>query len=224
MPRRKVENKAPLIVETVEEEAQMVSAKDETAEDKSFWNEEKIEPKEESSSPAGVGIDDEPKEIEFLTGKQSSGSGKRLPLIIFILLVLLVFGGGSAWLLKQGTFGALAPTPTPEPTLTPTPTPAPILRSDLKVQVLNGSGVPGRAGKVEEFLKGLGYQVLDTGNAKAFSYKKTEIRVKDDKKDYLSLLTEDVSREYEVDEETKTLEEESEYDAVVIVGSQKAKE
>ena len=70
----------------------------------------------------------------------------------------------------------------------------------------------------KELLEGLGYKDIAIANADSFDFEKTEISIKEGKKDYLDMLTNDLSDCYRVLEETKTLDEESEFDAVVVIG------
>ncbi|MCA9372281.1 LytR C-terminal domain-containing protein [Candidatus Woesebacteria bacterium] len=76
-------------------------------------------------------------------------------------------------------------TPTPEPpTATPkppSPTPTPsITREEIRIKVLNGSGIAGRAAEVKSFLKEKGYVEILTGNADNFDFETTVVEVKDD--------------------------------------------
>ena len=120
----------------------------------------------------------------------------------------------------------VAPTPTPlvapsevTPTgeISPSPTPK-ISRADLKIKVLNGTGVPGAAGKVAELLEKFGWQGIKTGNADNFDYQKTVIQIKESKKEYFELLKKDLSSKYTLEEEPQTLSEDENFDAVIIVG------
>lgn len=112
-----------------------------------------------------------------------------------------------------------SPTPLPSPTETAEPSPEPELkREDLKLQVLNGRGVAGTASDAKEFLEGLGYKDVAVGNADSFDFEKTEVSIKEDKKDYLEMLTDDLSKEYVVSEDTETLDAESDFDAVITIG------
>lgn len=112
------------------------------------------------------------------------------------------------------------PTPTPTSTPTPTPTPAATMRGDITVQVLNGGGTPGSAGKAKAFLEKLGYTVENTGNTEEYTYKKTEIHVKSGKEAYLELLKTDVAAEYILGTSSADLSADSSYDAQVIVGKE----
>ncbi len=131
---------------------------------------------------------------------------------------LLLFGGK----LNLNVFsGWLAPTPTgtPTPTVVPTPTPASISRQELKIQVLNGGGVPGAAGKMKKLLESKGYQVVGTGNAKDYEYTETQIIVKPGFEAAIDLLKEDLL-DYTLGEASVTLDPDAEYDAEVIVGEE----
>lgn len=130
---------------------------------------------------------------------------------------LLLFGGKlslssfSSWLSPN-------PTSTPTPTIIPTPTVAPISRNELKVQVLNGAGVPGAAGLMKSLLESKGYEVVGTGNADNYDYSLTQIVVKPGKVAALELLKADLV-DYQLDEGVITLDPDREYDVEVIVGA-----
>lgn len=115
----------------------------------------------------------------------------------------------------------LVPEETVEQISTPTPTPTIILeRSDLKIEVLNGSGVPGTAAKAADFLEELGYQKPATGNADSYDYSSTIIKIKESKQDYLPILKEDLSEKYTLSEEVDTLDEDEDFDVVIIIGKE----
>lgn len=148
--------------------------------------------------------------------------GKRQNLgriIVFVIIGLLVVGGA---VFAFNRFRGASPTvsPSPSPFVTPeiSPSPEPELkREDLTLQVLNGSGTPGAAGTAREYLEGLGYNVAAVGNAETFDFQETLIRIKDRRRDYLELLRPDLEEEYEVGD-AETLDEDSEYDAVIVIG------
>jgi outer membrane biosynthesis protein TonB len=126
------------------------------------------------------------------------------------------------------------PTDTPEPTgktgSTPTKKPTPQVsvdpvdkttkldRSKLSVEIQNGSGQAGVAGKAADTLKNLGYSVGSTGNADNYDYQGVTISVKSSKSSYLPLLKSDLSSSYTVGSTSATLSNSSSSDAVVIVG------
>lgn len=117
-------------------------------------------------------------------------------------------------------------TPTPIATEIPidkeTPVPSSVgelKRDTLKIQVLNGSGTSGAAGKAKTYLEELGYQDVDTGNASSSDFSEMEISIKDSSKDYLDLITSDLSKSYKVASDSKTLVTTSKYDVVITLGS-----
>ncbi len=113
------------------------------------------------------------------------------------------------------------PTPTQDTQASATPTPMPLLdRQELKIKVLNGSGIPGVASEVADYLKELGYTQIETGNAQSFEFQKISISIKDSQKDYFNLLSNDLKKEYSIHEESgESLPENDQNDAVVIVGN-----
>lgn len=124
---------------------------------------------------------------------------------------------------KKVTPTTFAPTPSPGetaikiPEVTPTPK-TELKRSDLKIKVLNGTGVPGVAGKATEFLEKLGYEGVKTGNADSFDYEKTIVQIKESKKNYLGLIIDDLSKNYSLAESSKTLSEEEKFEVIIILG------
>jgi hypothetical protein len=112
---------------------------------------------------------------------KKSGNGKIIVLIVIILLIL----GGASWFLlsrKEETIEftneSVTPsiteeTPTPEETATPE-------RNTLKIQIQNGTGTPGDAGKLEKALKDLGFTETSTGNADNYDYDSAEVTFSED--------------------------------------------
>ncbi|MFA6017232.1 MAG: LytR C-terminal domain-containing protein [Patescibacteria group bacterium] len=79
------------------------------------------------------------------------------------------------FLTKRNTI-SVTPTATP-----PSPTPTPnFKKEDIKIKILNGSGVRGKATEVKEILRKKGYVEILTDNADNFDYVTTEIQVKKD--------------------------------------------
>ncbi len=124
------------------------------------------------------------------------------------------------------------PTPTEEKTPTPTPTPTKtssaavdsvdkatgLDRSTLKVAVENGSGETGVAKTASNFLSGLGYNVVSTGNAATEDFVNVTIQVKSTKSNFLTLLKKDLSANYTVGTTSSDLDAASSADALVIIG------
>ncbi|MCX7881127.1 MAG: LytR C-terminal domain-containing protein [Patescibacteria group bacterium] len=108
------------------------------------------------------------------------------------------------------------PSPTNRPSPTPTPSPS-FKKEELKIKVLNGSGVPGKAAEVKEILKEKNYQEILTGNAQNFDYQKTEIQIKKSKINALSLIKNDLKENLSSTKETFLSEDEA-ADIIIIVG------
>jgi len=81
-------------------------------------------------------------------------------------------------------------TPTVVP---PTPTPTPnFKKEEVKIKILNGSGVRGKATEIKEILRKKGYVEILTDNADNFDYKISEIQVKKDKKQLGEMMKNDL--------------------------------
>lgn len=109
-----------------------------------------------------------------------------------------------------------------QPTVEPIPTASPsanFKRDTLKLQVLNGSGVSGLAGKAKTYLESLGYKDVAIGNASVSNLTETIISVKESKKDLVENIRTDLAKNYKVAKETETLVATSKYDFVITLGS-----
>lgn len=129
-------------------------------------------------------------------------------------------------------FSGLSKLTTPVATATPVETSAPVAtatpvasqpktdvkRDTIKLQVLNGSGTAGFAGKAKTYLEGLGYVDVVAGNAPTSDFEDTVIAVKESKKDLLDIVKADLSKNYQVNNETEVLAASSKYDFVITLG------
>lgn len=101
-------------------------------------------------------------------------------LIGIAVVVIIIVGLGYFMFFRGGNKAAGEPTPTPAETVvesTPTAVPT-IAKKDIKIRVLNGSGVVGEAGRVKAMLEKAGFKVDSTDNADNYNYKDTEIKAK----------------------------------------------
>ncbi|OGV97358.1 hypothetical protein A2W24_06535 [Microgenomates group bacterium RBG_16_45_19] len=98
----------------------------------------------------------------------------------------------------------------------PTPSPAAADKSAITLEVFNGSGVSGLAGKSATTLEGLGYTIFSTGNADASDYATTEIYTNPDFTDTTVFLA-DLEAEFGSASISGTLED-STASARLIVG------
>ena len=103
---------------------------------------------------------------------------------------------------------------TEEPT--PTPEPTPIPKSDITIDVLNGSGISGLAGTTADTFKDLGYEILEIGNADSIEGNQIYINPDIDE-DLLSLLFEDLEDELDISSSSGELKD-STASAQIILG------
>lgn len=176
------------------------------------------------------------------TQNRRSGKNRKVLLLIALIIVLgLVAFGISKLIGNKGvdsTLNATSPTPTTTPTTTPTPTetngtptpttkltPTPtktavVATKNLSIQVLNGAGVVGAGKKAADFLTGLGYNVVSTGNADNFDYQQSVIQIKAGKASALSTLKKDLSANYTIGSTSTDLSASTSADAVFIIGKE----
>lgn len=134
--------------------------------------------------------------------EKSSNTGRKVLFLVVIMIIIAVIVLAGLYFLGQSrlknfSFAPARPTPTQAPvtpTTQPTPTPK-LLRKDLSITVLNGSGTKGAASVMADYLTGLGYTVAKTGNADSFDYTKTTVQVAKDKSQYLSMLKDDLAKQ-----------------------------
>jgi len=139
------------------------------------------------------------------------------------LLVGALVGGLITYFSGISKLQTVENSPTPvvsiEPKASPSASPsASIKRSEIKLQVLNGSGTSGFAGKAKTYLEGLGYKDVAVGNAVSSDFAETEIQIKDNVEEFLDTITTDLSKNYTVAKDTKTLTASSKYDVVITLG------
>jgi cytoskeletal protein RodZ len=178
----------------------------------------------------------------------NSETQKKPKKFVYLIILLVVLGGfflirnffGSN---KEKQTPETTPTPTeyqfptdtPVPSISPTaeiekPTVAPtksvnpvdqstgLDRSTLSVEVQNGSGEAGAAGKGAEALKSFGYKIASMGNADNFDYQNATVKVKSTKSNYLALLKKDLGFSYTVGSASADLSSSFSADALVIIG------
>lgn len=160
---------------------------------------------------------------EFGLVDRKSNKGKNILLFIVVFLLVAIvsaifyfFFTGDLKFEQKEKEQEIAPTLTP----TATPTPIEFDRAQLSVQVLNGSGVSGAAGKMETFLEDVGYENIEIGNADNSDYQNITIQIKEEFEESAKLIIDDLSESYSVDEDYEILDEDSDYDVVIIVGSE----
>jgi hypothetical protein len=150
------------------------------------------------------------------------------------LLILFFLFGTTGWLLYASTlYPDLIPAginlpqpaaqPTPEPTQVPEPTPAitapAIQRSEISLEILNGAGIAGAAGRTADTLRDLGYTIADTGNADRSNYQETQIFIHPDLSDEaIELLLADLEAEYGSASVSGDLDDDTTFDVRITLG------
>jgi len=142
-------------------------------------------------------------EVPAPVGSFNQKPKKSANVWVFVFLGLLVLGGaGIFFFASKGSNNEPTPTPsfgvipvdeyTPKPLATSTP--EAVEKADVTVQVLNGTGITGEAGYLQNKLKALGFEKIEVGNADSTDYTDTTVTFK---KDLSSSLQEEVKEELE---------------------------
>ena len=168
---------------------------------------------------------DTTKEIE-----KKGGPNLKLIFLVLFLLALIASVVGGIYYYKNNMSRKEAATGESESseseinvTNTPTPTSEPTDFSKYSVRVLNGSGIPGEAGKALGLIKDVGFADIKTGNAGSYNFTTTVVSLKKDAPSNLyDTLKEKLEKQYIVEKDSKELEESSEFDIIVTVGTKKA--
>jgi len=152
-------------------------------------------------------------------------------ILFFAFIIGLVLGAGliGGIFYYRSKVGKLAinvttATPTPQSTTESSPTPQSEENLDLSkysVQILNGSGIAGEAGRVEKLLNTSGFTNTKTGNAQSYDFQETEVAIKKGDPDILFNNVEKALASYKITK-IDALNESSSYDIVITVGKSKS--
>lgn len=148
--------------------------------------------------------------VGFPQQEQGSGGGSKFPKWIFALIgIVVIVAVGGFFIFRitsqsgdtpspspDGQSLGAASTPTSQPAASPTPEPEPVKKSEIRVEVLNGTGAAGGASFLKNELEDLGFDNVDAGNADDQEEERTTVT-----------FTRDVQKSV-IDEITKKLEEE----------------
>lgn len=159
--------------------------------------------------------------VGFPDAKEPQKSGSKK--VIFIIVVIIIILAGGAWYLlsrKEETIEFTNDSITPFISeSTPTPIEEEVVEKDtLKVNILNGTGTPGDAGKLETALNELGYSEIEAGNADNFDYTSAEVTFSSTfPENYKAEIMEKLAKMYsEVKDGSETL---GSYDVVIVTGT-----
>ena len=102
-------------------------------------------------------------------GGRARGGGLVTAAIVLFALLLGAFAA-STWMRHVGRQAPSAIAPAVDSIAAP-----PVERARIRVQVRNGSGIPGAAAEVTEYLRDAGFDVVDFGNAEEFDEARTVV-------------------------------------------------
>jgi len=159
----------------------------------------------------------------------NQGKGKKVFIIVFVLVLIAgIIAGGFIYYKsrvspsdKSQVDNEVIPTPTSAESVTPTPT-AEVKMETYKVSILNGSGIPGEAGKVKDLLTKEGFKEITTGNAESYNFTISEISLKKATPDAVYQAVKKALSGYKIIKQEKALEDTSKVDVQIIIGSSKA--
>jgi hypothetical protein len=153
------------------------------------------------------------------------GAGIAAALLIVVVFAVVSRGGKSENTDNESAMGqqqeVLSENSTNEATqseVKPVESKPELKKSDLKVKIENGAGVPGVAAKAQTYLAGLGYNVVEIGNSTEPNRTSTLVRFKKAKADYIPVLSEDLKKNYEISTED-SLKDTQPYDVLVVIGA-----
>lgn len=124
----------------------------------------------------------------FTPSSSANKSSSAKWLVIFILLLALG-GGGVYYFATSGSAPVATPTPSfgvvpiddsnedDDLEATATPTPAVVDKSEIVIDIQNGTGVPGEAAFVQTKMKALGFSDIKVGNASSTDNTDTTVSV-----------------------------------------------
>jgi len=148
--------------------------------------------------PVSTGAPDTPNR------KKGKGFPKWIIALIGVILILAIggffiansLGNASEEASPSPTTAGLSTFPTPEviPTSEPSPTPAEIDKSEVKIEVLNGTGTPGEASFLKGKLEGLGFGNIEAANADSQDETTTTVTYS---RDLPQILTDEITNELE---------------------------
>jgi len=142
-------------------------------------------------------------------------------LIVVVAIVILVLVTAGYFMTREEEF-VLSPevTPTPTEQVSSTPTQEPVDKSEIGIEVLNGTGIAGEAAFLQNKLEGLEFEDIDVGNAAAEDYENTEVVFSSEVAEVVKNEVLDTLGDIYMKVESKSGELE-EYDIQIIIGFRK---
>ena len=171
---------------------------------------------------------------EVTEKKKGPGFFKVFLIILTILSLVAVIAGGIYYYQKNiagndnnEVTNEAAPTvadvsPSPVPTETPASEESKVDYTKYTLQILNGSGIPGEAGKAKDLLNDLDFKSVVTANADNYDYKDTVVSLKDGVSDQVfAEVKKLLGSTYTLESKAESASTSSKYDVIVTVGTRK---
>jgi LytR cell envelope-related transcriptional attenuator len=162
--------------------------------------------------------------------KKGQGFFKIFLIILTVLSLFAVIAGGfylyqknlsNKGTQKEETNEAIV-TETPSASPTQAPETTKLDYSKYSLQIMNGSGVPGEAGKAKDLLTDYNFKSVVTGNASSYGFEQTVISLKEGIPDQVFTdLSKSLNSTYDVKSTKEVLNDSSNFDIVVTVGVRK---
>lgn len=178
--------------------------------------------KEMEKSRTITALDKDEIAFEEEIGNQKGSVRSVFGVGMFVFLIIFGLTGWafylkSVWLPTESVSEIVAEaSPTPNSISTPTPISALLTREEITIDILNGSGVTGLAGKTATIFEELGYVLGKIGNADSVS--ENELYIKEESLNKLEVLYEDVLEELEISSPSGYLDEDEKVDARIVLG------
>jgi hypothetical protein len=132
-------------------------------------------------------------------------SQKKTPRFFVFLFIICLTAGAVYYVISRDvslhdtTASAVDKQPKLSPSQVPTATVTPLIdKSQIRIEVLNGSGVKGKAKEIADLLTQNGYTIVRTGNAETFSYQGVTLKVAVLDNEIVSLLKKDLENIYSI--------------------------
>ncbi len=162
-------------------------------------------------------------EVTFPKAKKQRKLNKKVIIIIVVILVIIAIvvgffalGGRS----EEDGVDTISPTPTLKVQPTSIPIPQPVDKKILKIQLLNGTGIPGEAAFLQGKFENLGYEDIEADNADSSDNESTSVSFSDkvgkDSEEEVTYQLEEIYEDVDV-----VKDKDLEYDIKVVIGYRK---
>lgn len=137
-----------------------------------------------------------------------------------VLILLLIVGGFFYYQSTKKTEDTTEAEITEVVEPTATPTPEEVAKDAYKIEIQNGSGIAGEAGRAKTLLEDAEFTVESTANADNYDYEKTEIQAGPDvSQTWLDELKSELEKKYSVKSSVGDIGSDAKVDVIVIIGS-----